>query len=177
MNLDQPEYMPEVPSAEAATVPDDSLALLLRQFEERCYQETSDVRATACNLNDIIQSTESLLNELEHRPFWKRVWQRLVGYSYRLEQRNFRNQLKLQHTTMLLVTAIARQNRMVMEGLQLTLEKLHRVEEDARYIREKIISIEERRERRYSRWERLTRPVAKAWRWLTAKTKSFGRSS
>jgi hypothetical protein len=67
---------------------------------------------------------------------------------------------------MLLISAIARQNRMVMEGLRLTLEKLGRVEEDARYIRETFLQYEERRERRRRRWAPVASPFVTVWHWM-----------
>jgi hypothetical protein len=143
-----------------------SLDILFRQFEDRYNSETSDVRSTTASMQEIIGVAESLLDKLDNRPLWKRIWQKITGHTYRLQQQNFRNQVKLQHTNMLLIAAIARQNRMVMEGLRLTLEKLSRVEDDARYIREAFLKYEERRERRRRRWAPVATPFTSAWRWM-----------
>lgn len=157
---------------------DTSLDILFRQFEDRYHRETSDVRSTTASMQEIIGIAESILDELDDRPLWKRIWQKITGHSYRLQQQNFRNQVKLQHTTMLLISAIARQNRIVMEGLRLTLEKLGRVEEDARYIRETFMKYEERRERRRRRWAPVAGPFVNAWQWMRSLfTKRSGRQS
>jgi len=124
-------------------------------------------------MQEIVAVTEVLLNEMEDRPLWKRIWQKLTGHTYRLQQKNFRNQIKLQQTNMLLISAIVRQNRMVMEGLRLTLEKLGRVEEDARYLRKMVVKNEERRERRRRRWAPVANPFVKTWRWVAGRTRTL----
>ena len=124
---------------------------------------------TTCTMQEIVSVTETLLDQLDDRPLWKRIWQKLNGHTYRLQQQNFRNQIQLQQTNMLLISAIARQNRMVMEGLRLTLDKLGKVEEDARYIREMVVKHEERREKRRRRWSPVANPFVKTWRWVAGK--------
>ena len=160
---------------------DTSLESLFSQFEERYRRETSDVRQLTCCMQEIVKTTEAVLDELEPRSFWRRIWCRLTGHTRRLQHQNHRNQLKLQHSSVLLVAAIARQNRMVMEGLQLMLEKLHHVEKDARYLKDVIGRMEERRERRRRRWRPVTGRLSRGWQWIRARTRTLfwkrGRSS
>ena len=151
----------EPPRAEAT-----SLELLFHQFEERYRQETSDVRTLSCGMQEVMHLTGSVLDELDNRPLWKRIWHRLTGHAYRLEVLNSRNQLKLQHTSLLLIAAIARQNQMVMKGLELTLQKLQQVEQDARYLRTVIAQAEERKHQRRQRWLPVTQGLQRAWSWM-----------
>ncbi len=124
-----------------------SLDLRFSQFEERYQREIADVRTLSGQMQEMITVTEAVLDELDQPGFWHRLLWRLTGHTAALQRRNFRNQLKLQHSNLLLSAAIARQNRVVIEGLRLALEKLQRVEEDARYLRASVVRIEERRER------------------------------
>ncbi|MCX7846466.1 MAG: hypothetical protein N2595_00320 [bacterium] len=123
------------------------LEVRFSQFEERYQREMADVRALSAQMQELITVTEAVLNELDRPGLLRRLLWRITGYSGALQRKNYRNQLKLQHTNMLLSAAIARQNRVIIEGLRLTLEKLHQVEEDARYLREMVVKSEERRER------------------------------
>ncbi|NLF40771.1 hypothetical protein GX586_15115 [bacterium] len=156
------------------TAPHDTASLdtLFRQFEERYQGETSEVRALSCKMQDVMGVTEAVLVELDNRPWWKRVWHRLSGRTHQLERLNYRNQLKLQQSSLLLITAIARQNRMIMDGLRLTLDKLERVENDARYLREAVMRAEDRRLRRAARWAPVVAPFKRCWAWLRAQVHS-----
>ncbi len=154
---------------------DTPIESLFIQFEERYRRETSDVRQLTCCMQEIVKTTEAVLDEFEPRSFWRRIWCRLTGHTHRLEHQNHRNQLKLQHSNVLLAAAIARQNRMVMEGLQLMLERLHHVEKDARYLKDVIGRMEERRERRRRRWRPVTGRFSRGWQWIRARTQTLFR--
>jgi len=131
----------------SAPEPSHSLDVRFSQFEERYQREIADVRTISCQMQELISVTEAVLDELERPGFFRRILWRITGHIAALQRKNYRNQLKLQQSNLLLSAAIARQNRVVIEGLRLALEKLERVEQDARYLREAVIGIEERRER------------------------------
>ena len=150
----------------------NSIDVILDKFEERYETETSDVRELSCRMQDVLKTNETILNELDERSFWKRFWQKITGHSHRLNQINFRNQLELQQSNLLLITAMNRQNKMVIEGLRLTLEKLHYIEEDAKYLRKTVVKMEERRERRRKRWVPITDRFKNVWVWLSTKMKN-----
>jgi hypothetical protein len=144
---------------------DASLTVLFDQFQQRYEEESSDVRSLSCEMQELLQTSNALLAELDGRPLWKRAWQFFVGHTAQVQRRSTRTQMQLMQTNTLLITAVARQNRMVMEGLRLTLEKLHRVENDARYLRETVMRVEARREARRRRWLPLTSRVHRAVGW------------
>jgi len=150
----------------------NSINVILDKFEERYEVETSDVRELSCRMQDVLKTTETLLNELDERSIWKRFWQRITGHSHRLNQLNFKNQLELQQNNLLLVNAMTRQNKMVIEGLRLTLEKLRFIEEDARYLRNIVVKMEEKKEKRRKRWRPFTEKFKSAWVWFSSKVKS-----
>ena len=139
--------------------PDASLQSLFMEFEERYRRESSDVRNLSLQMQELVSTSETILDDLEPRSLWSRFWRKITGHTRRATFQNYRNQLKLQHSNILLVAAIARQNRMVMEGLKLTLEKLHNVEKDAAFLRETVLKVEQRRAARI-------RPFTKSWNWL-----------
>ncbi len=138
---------------------DASLQSLFMEFEEKYRRESSDVRNLSLQMQELVATSEIILDDLEPASLWTRFWKRITGHTRRATFQNYRNQLKLQHSNILLVAAIARQNRMVMEGLKLTLEKLHNVEKDAAFLRETIVKAEQRRAKRM-------RPFSKSWNWL-----------
>ncbi len=138
---------------------DVSLQSLFLEFEERYRRESSDVRNLSLQMQGLVATSEIILDDLEPVSLWTRFWKRITGHTRRATFQNYRNQLKLQHSNILLVAAIARQNRMVMEGLKLTLEKLHNVEKDAKFIKEAVLKVEERRA---ARWK----PFRKGWNWF-----------
>ncbi len=138
---------------------DNSLQTLFSEFEERYRRESSDVRNLSLQMQGLVATTENILDDLEPASLWTRFWKRITGHTRRATFQNYRNQLKLQHSNILLVAAIARQNRMVMEGLKLTLEKLNNVEKDAQFIKETILKVEERRSNRL-------KPFRGGWNWL-----------
>ncbi|RLD08808.1 MAG: hypothetical protein DRI44_09525 [Chlamydiae bacterium] len=138
---------------------DNSLQSLFTEFEDRYRRESSDVRNLSLQMQELVATTEVILDDLEPASLWTRFWKRITGHTRRATFQNYRNQLKLQHSNILLVAAIARQNRMVMEGLRLTLEKLHNVEKDAKFLKETVLKVEKRRAARI-------RPFAKSWNWL-----------
>jgi len=138
---------------------DVSLQSLFSEFEEKYRRESSDVRNLSLQMQELVATSETILDDLEPRSLWSRFWRRITGHTRRATFQNYRNQLKLQHSNILLVAAIARQNRMVMEGLKLTLEKLHNVEKDAAFLRETILKVEQRRAARI-------RPFTKSWNWF-----------
>ncbi len=150
----------------------NSIDVILDKFEERYETETSDVRELSCRMQDVLKTNETILNELDERSFWKRFWQKITGHSHKLNQLNFRNQLELQQSNLLLITAMNRQNKMVIEGLRLTLEKLHYIEEDARYLRNTVVKMEKRREKRRKRWMPITDRFKNVWVWLSSKMKN-----
>ena len=150
----------------------NSIDVILDKFEARYEAETSDVRELSCRMQDVLKTNETILNELDNRSFWKRFWQKITGHSHRLNQINFRNQLELQQSNLLLITAMNRQNKMVIEGLRLTLEKLHYIEEDARFLRNTVVRMEERREKRRKRWLPITDRLKNVWGWFASKMKS-----
>jgi len=115
----------------------------------------------------LLAVTEKILDELDRRPWWKRLWQWLIGYSAALEQRQNRTQMRMQQMSVLMIAAIARQNRIVIEGLRVALEKLQHIEDDARQLRATVQRIENRSLLRRSGWEPLLRPLRRAWAWLT----------
>ena len=151
------------------TTPNAPLQTLFMQFEERYRRESSDVRAISCQMQEIVNVTEGILDDLEPGSLWRRFWRRITGHTRRANYQNYRNQLKLQQSGILLVAAIARQNRMVMEGLKLTLEKLHNVEQDARFLRDTVLRIEQKKERRKQRWRPVTRRISSGWQWFRQK--------
>jgi hypothetical protein len=120
-------------------------------------------------MQELLQTSNALLDELEQRPWWQRVWQFVVGHTAQVKRKTARTQVQLLHTNTLLMTAIGRQNRMVMEGLRLTLEKLHRIEQDAAILREAVLRAEQRREARRQRWRPVTRRFQQAMAWTCAK--------
>jgi len=138
---------------------DVSLQSLFMEFEEKYIRESSDVRNLSLQMQGLVANTEIILDDLEPASLWTRFWKRITGHTRRATFQNYRNQLKLQHSNILLVAAIARQNRMVMEGLKLTLEKLHNVEKDAQFIKEAVLKVEERRA---ARWK----PFRNGWSWF-----------
>jgi len=138
---------------------DASLQSLFMEFEEKYRRESSDVRNLSLQMQELVATSEIILDDLEPASLWTRFWKRITGHTRRATFQNYRNQLKLQHSNILLVAAIARQNRMVMEGLKLTLEKLHNVEKDAAFLRETIVKAEQRRAKRMC-------PFSKSWNWL-----------
>ncbi len=150
----------------------NSIEVILDKFEERYETETSDVRELSCRMQDVLKTNETILNELDEKSFWKRFWQRITGHSHRLNQLNFKNQLELQRNNLLLVSAMNRQNKMVIEGLKLTLEKLRVIEEDASYLRSIVAKMEERKEKRRKRWSPITVKFKNAWFWISSKLKS-----
>jgi len=136
------------------------------EFEERYRRETSEVRTLSVQMQDIISLTSSVLDELADRPLWKRLWQWFIGHSYRLHLRNSQNQLRLQQANLLLTAAIARQNRLIVEGLRIAIEKLQRLEDDARCLRDTVARIEDRRLRRARRWQTIRSAFSGAWGWV-----------
>ena len=159
-----PASAPERPSG-GATTPMD----LLQEFEERYRREAGDVRTLSCQMQDLLAVSEKILDELDNRPWWKRAWQWLIGYSAALEQRHFRSQVRMQQMSVLMIAAIARQNRIVIEGLRVALEKLQRLEYDARQLRGAVQRIEDRSLLRRSGWVQLLKPLQHAWAWLSEK--------
>jgi hypothetical protein len=151
------------PAQNATT--DTSLVVLLKQFEQRYEKENSEVRSLSCDMQELLQTSNALLDELDQRPWWQRVWQFVVGHTAQVKRKTARTQVQLLHTNTLLMTAIGRQNRMVMEGLRLTLEKLHRIEQDAAILREVVLRVEQRREARRQRWRPVTRRFRQAFVW------------
>lgn len=151
-------------TSDAAT----SLEVRFAQFEERYQREVAEVRALSAQMQELITATEAVLDELDRPGFFRRLLWRLTGYSAALQRKNFRNQLKLQHANILLSAAIARQNRVIIEGLRLTLEKLERVEQDARYLRELVVRSEERRARWRARRTAVAARLRSWWARLTA---------
>ena len=149
-----------------------SLDVIFDKFEERYETETSDVRELSCRMQDVLKTNETILDELDERSFWRRFWQKITGHSHKLNQLNFRNQLELQQSNLLLITAMTRQNKMVIEGLRLTLEKLHYIEEDARYLRNIVVKMEERKEKRRKRWRPIMDKFKNVWFWFSSKVKS-----
>ncbi len=156
---------------------DTPVLALLDQFEDRYRREAGDVRTLSCQMQDVLAMTEQILNELDRRPLWKRVWQWVVGYSATLQRQHYRNQVRLQQLNLLLTAAVARQNRIVIEGLRITLEKLERVEADARVLREAVLRSEDRRQRHSARWQALTTRVRNAWHWMCATTRGIFHKS
>lgn len=150
-------------SASSALSPLD----LLQEFEDRYRREAGDVRSLSCQMQELLAVTEKILDELDQRPWWRRLWQWLIGYSAALEQRQNRTQMRMQQMSVLMTAAIARQNRIVIEGLRVTLEKLQRIEDDARQLRAAVQRIENRSLLRRSGWKPLLRPLRRAWAWLT----------
>ncbi len=150
---------PNVVDVQNQSPSDASLQSLFMEFEERYRRESSDVRNLSLQMQGLVATSEIILDDLEPSSLWTRFWKRITGHTRRATFQNYRNQLKLQHSNILLVAAIARQNRMVMEGLKLTLEKLHNVEKDAQFIKETILKVEERRA---ARW----RPFRNGWNWF-----------
>jgi len=153
-------------TAPPAGTPAAKVDSVFTEFEERYRRETSEVRSLSVQMQDIIGLTSAVLDELAERPLWKRVWQWLIGHSYRLHLRNSQNQLRLQQANLLLTAAIARQNRLIVEGLRIAIEKLQRLEDDARYLRDTIARIEDRRLRRARRWQTIRSAFSSAWDWV-----------
>jgi len=147
------------PHAQNQVPSDASLQSLFLEFEDKYRRESSDVRNLSLKMQELVATSEIILDDLEPASLWTRFWKRITGHTRRATFQNYRNQLKLQHSNVLLVAAIARQNRMVMEGLRLTLDKLHNVEKDARFLKETIIKAEMRREAR-------RKPFRNGWNWL-----------
>lgn len=144
---------------EEKNTPDTSLQALFMEFEERYRRESSDVRNLSLKMQELVVTSEKILDELEPRSLWSRFWRALTGHTRRATFQNYRNQIKLQQSNILLVAAIARQNRMVMEGLKLTLEKIHNVEKDAKFLKETVLKIERRKAAR-------KQPFIKTWQWI-----------
>ncbi len=138
---------------------DNSLQSLFAEFEEKYQRESSDVRNLSLKMQELVITSETILDDLEPQSLWSRFWKKITGHTRRATFQNYRNQLKLQHSNILLVAAISRQNRMVMEGLKLTLEKLHNVEKDAAFLRETVLKVEKQRAARL-------RPFRNSWNWL-----------
>jgi len=156
---------------------DTPVVALLDQFEDRYRREAGDVRTLSCQMQDVLAMTEQILNELDRRPLWKRIWQWMVGYSATLQRQHDRNQVRMQQLNLLLTAAVARQNRIVIEGLRITLEKLERVEADARVLREVVLRNEDRCQRRTARWQALTTRARNAWRWMCTTSRGIFRRS
>ena len=162
------ESAPTVAAAPVAELrpPAPSSLELLQEFEERYRREAGDVRSLSCQMQELLAVTEKILDELDQRACWKRFWQWLIGYSAALEQRQNRTQMRMQQMSVLMTAAIARQNRIVIEGLRVALEKLQRIEDDTRQLRAAVQRIENRSLFHRSGWEPLLRPVRRAWAWL-----------
>lgn len=156
----------DIGSPGAQEAPRNDLESLLGEFEDKYRRETTEVRTLSVQMQDIIGLTEGVLDELANRSLWLRIWHRITGHSSRLGIANFRNQLKLQQTNLLLTAAIARQNRMIVEGLRLTLDKLQRIEDDARSLRQIVVRLEERKEQRRLQRARATSLWQRTWHWL-----------
>ena len=149
----------------------NSINVILDKFEERYESETSDVRELSCRMQDVLNTNEAILNELDEKSFWKRFWKKISGHSYKLNQINSRNQFKLQQSNMLLIAAMTRQNKMVIEGLRLTLEKLHYIEKETRYIRNTVDKMEEIKKNRGKFWRPITNKVNSFRFWIYSKIK------
>jgi len=154
------------PTPELSTSSTLSPLDLLQEFEDRYRREAGDVRSLSCQMQELLTVTEKILDELDNRPWWQRLWQWLIGYSAALEQRQNRSQMRLQQMSVLMIAAIARQNRIVIEGLRVALEKLQRIEDDARQLRTSVERLENRSLFRRTGWEPLLRPMRRAWAWL-----------
>ena len=150
----------------AQDAPRTDIDLLFGEFEDRYRRETTEVRSLSVQMQDIVGHAEGVLNELADRPPWRRIWQWISGHTSRLHLANHRNQLRLQQTNLLLTAAIARQNRMIVEGLRLTLEKLQRLEDDARSLRQTIVRIEDRAEQRRLHHAHIASAWQHAWNWV-----------
>ncbi len=154
--------------APSSGVTSNALDARFTQFEERYQREIAEVRFISSQMQELISVTEAVLDELDRPGFFRRIFWRLTGYTAALHRKNFRNQLKLQQSNLLLSAAIARQNRVIIEGLRLTLEKLERVEAEARYVRQAVVRIEERRERLRQRRRAVYQRVRGWWERLRA---------
>jgi len=162
------ESAPDIAATPTAELrpPAPSSMELLQEFEERYRREAGDVRSLSCQMQELLAVTEKILDELDQRSCWKRLWQWLIGYSAALEQRQNRTQMRMQQMSVLMTAAIARQNRIVIEGLRVALEKLQRIEDDTRQLRAAVQRIENRSLFHRPGWEPLLRPVRRAWAWL-----------
>ncbi|GEM_PF-1413652 len=162
------ESTPPVAAAPAAALSASTPSSLdlLQEFEERYRREAGDVRTLSCQMQELLAVTEKILDELDQRSWWKRLWQWLIGYSAALEQRQNRTQMRMQQMSVLMTAAIGRQNRIVIEGLRVALEKLQRIEDDARQLRAAVQRIENRSLFRRSGWQPLLQPFRRAWAWL-----------
>ena len=162
------ESAPDIAATPAAELrpPAPSSMELLQEFEERYRREAGDVRSLSCQMQELLAVTEKILDELDQRSCWKRFWQWLIGYSAALEQRQNRTQMRMQQMSVLMTAAIARQNRIVIEGLRVALEKLQRIEDDTRQLRAAVQRIENRSLFHRSGWEPLLRPFRRIWAWL-----------
>lgn len=122
-------------SAPENTPADDSLHQLINRFDTQKNSDAAEIRDLSCNVQAMITQTQAILNQLGPQPWWKRLYFYCTGHTKRLKYVNECNQVKLQQATLFLITALTRQNEMVMDGLQLTLQKLERIEKDAAYLR------------------------------------------
>jgi hypothetical protein len=159
--------VPAAPAPEAGASSALPALELLQEFEERYRREAGDVRTLSCQMQELLAVTEKILDELDQRSWWQRLWQWLIGYSAALEQRQNRTQMRMQQMSVLMTAAIARQNRIVIEGLRVALEKLQRIEDDTRQLHTAVQRIENRSLLRRTGWEPLLWPLRRAWAWLT----------
>ena len=150
----------------AQNAPRTGLDHMFGEFEDRYRRETTEVRSLSVQMHDNISLAEGVLNKLADRPPLQRVWHWLTCHTSSINISHCRHQLKIQQTNLLLTAAIARQNRMIVEGLRLTLEKLQHIEDDTRSLRHTVVRMEERRERLRLRRDRASSAWQRAWSWL-----------
>lgn len=114
---------------------DELLQSFLQDARESDTPHTEEIRALAASLKHSIAQSQIVLNELAPRPWWKRVAAYISGRTSRLKYINECNHLTLQKTALYLITALAAQNDIVLNKIDVVLEKINRIEQDAALLR------------------------------------------
>ena len=144
-------------SSESSSLPFDAL-------EERYRREAGEIRTLTSRLHEMIDGSQRVLEQLAPRPWYVRLWRRISGTTARLTYQNEKNHLALQHTNLVLTAAVARQNHIIMEGMRVTLEKMHAIEQDAAALRAALHDIQSRRAAPVRCWHAVTRPFVSLFR-------------
>ena len=117
---------------------DTELLTLINQFEKKYRVETDEIRDNSLNIQTLIEKEQTYLQELNYSSFTKRIFNFFSGKTAKFERLSRDNYIKMQQMNIVLITAIMRQNRMIMDGIKLTLDKINEIDQETKYIKEKI---------------------------------------
>ena len=117
----------------------NELIELLNNFNAKCQNETLEIRENSENIQVLIEKEQKLLEQLNSSSFFLRIFNFILGRTAKFERLSRMNYVKMQQINIVLITAIMRQNRIIMDGIKLTFDKINEIDQETKQLK-KIIN-------------------------------------